>query len=62
MRIKNTGWSLLVIPLPKDKSISLPARGSTEINQEDFKSPECQRLFAKGTIILLPEKGEKQSG
>ena len=55
MRIKNTSFSATVISLEGGATISLPARGSKDISNEDFKSPTVQRLFQDGRLIILPE-------
>lgn len=62
MKIKNKSWSQLVLSLAEGKSMTLPARGSVDISEEDFRTPECQRLFAERAIIVLPERGKKDSG
>jgi hypothetical protein len=59
MKIKNKSWSPLAISLPGARSMTLAARGTSEISAEDFQSPELQRLFEARSIIVLPEK-EKQ--
>lgn len=61
MKIKNKDWSPRVITLGGGKTITIPARGTTEISEEDFNSPECQRLFTKRAIIVLPVSAETPS-
>jgi hypothetical protein len=61
MKIKNRSWSQLVLNLSEGKSITLPGRGSVDINEGDFNSPECQRLFAERAIIVLPEQKKEDS-
>jgi hypothetical protein len=56
LEVKNTTWSQLVLSLAEGKSLTLPARGSADIREDDFNSPECQRLFAARTIIVLSER------
>jgi hypothetical protein len=55
MKVKNTSFSRLVLPLTGGRALTLPARGSVEISDEDFASPACQRLFAARLLIVLPE-------
>jgi hypothetical protein len=62
MRVKNKSWSPLAVSLPGGKSLTLAARGTSEISSEDFQSPELQRLFEARNIIVLPEEKEKPSG
>lgn len=60
MKIKNKEWSPLNISLPDGRSITLAARGINEISDEDFQSPEFQRLAKARTIIVLPEESPKE--
>jgi hypothetical protein len=62
MRVKNKSFSQLMLSLPSGRSIPIPARGSVEISDEDFASPECQRLFAERTLIVLPEAARQRPG
>jgi hypothetical protein len=55
MKIKNRSFSATVIPLPGGGSLTLPGRGSGEMSEEAFSSPEIQRLFTAGIIFVLPE-------
>ena len=55
MKVKNKSFSQLVLPLPGGRALTLPARGSVDISDEDFASPACQRLFAERLLIVLPE-------
>ena len=55
MKVKNKSFSQLVLPLTGGRALTLPARGSVEISEEDFASPACQRLFAERRLIILPE-------
>lgn len=59
VKIKNMGFSQITISTAKDKTITLPGRCSKDISEEDFKTPECQRLFASHDIIVLPEGRQK---
>ena len=62
MRVKNKSFSELVVSLSQGRSLTLAARGSADISREDFASPECQRLFAARTLIVLPEAGQQNMG
>jgi hypothetical protein len=62
MKVKNKSFSPLVLSLPDDRALTLPARGSVEISAEDFASPECQRLFAERLLIILPEPRRQVAG
>ncbi len=55
MKIKNMSFSSRVITLAEKKTITLPARDSLDITEEEFQNPEIQRLFAERSIILLPQ-------
>src|SRR5262245_25842715 len=61
MEIKNMSWSPLTISLPDGKSVTLSARGTSEIGAEDFQSSECQRLFNAQAIIVLPRRTEERA-
>jgi hypothetical protein len=54
MRIKNRSFSALVVTLNGGRTITLPARGSHEISDEEFQTPEVQRLFNEGSLFVLP--------
>jgi hypothetical protein len=60
MKIKNRSFSATVIPLPGGGSLPLPGRESMEISEEDFNSPEIQRLFTAGIIFVLPETAPRR--
>ena len=62
MKVKNKSFSELVLSLPQDRSLTLAARGSADISSEDVASPECQRLFAAGMLIVLPEASQPGTG
>lgn len=62
MKIKNRSWSPLVISLGKEKSLTLPARGSKDISTEDFKKPGCQQLLRSRAVVVLPSKSRKAAG
>jgi hypothetical protein len=55
MKMKNMGFTAVQLPLTGGRALTLPARGSVEISEEDFASPACQRLFAERRLIILPE-------
>ena len=55
MKIKNRSFSATVISLPGGRSLSLSGRGNAEISEDDFNSPEIQRLFTAGSVFVLPE-------
>lgn len=54
-KIKNKSFTAAVISLQEGRTITLPARSSADISDEDFESPEIQRLFEERSIIVLPE-------
>jgi hypothetical protein len=62
MKVKNMSFSALEISLTDDRTLTLPARGSAEISDEDFASPQCQRLFAERLLIILPEPRRQAIG
>lgn len=55
MKIKNRSFSATMISLPGGSNLTLRGRESKEISEEDFNSPEIQRLFTAGIIFVLPE-------
>ncbi len=57
MTVKNTSFSELVLSLPGGQSITLAARGSADISDAAFYSPECQRLLKARVLIELPDSG-----
>jgi hypothetical protein len=59
VKIKNKDWSPRVVTVSGGKTIRIPARGTTEISEEDFNSPELQRLFTKRVIIVVPAPAKK---
>ena len=59
MKIKNMSFSSRVVTLVGGKTLTLPARQSLDITEEEFRSPEIQRLFAEHGVILLPETQPK---
>lgn len=62
MRIKNKSWSPVSVSLPDGRSLTLPARGTSEVNAEDFQSSELQQLFQSRSVIVLPEAQDKPAG
>jgi hypothetical protein len=59
MLVKNRSWSPRILTLPggkkgKPKTLSLRGRGSAEITKEEYESPECQRLIARGELFVIP--------
>jgi hypothetical protein len=56
MNVKNMEFYIVQLPLSGGRALTLPARGSVEISDEDFASPACQRLFAERRLIVLPEQ------
>jgi len=55
MKVKNMSFSSRVVKLTEEKTLTLPARDSVDITEEEFQNPEIQRLFAERSIILLPQ-------
>lgn len=57
--VKNRLWSPRILALPGDdgesETITVAARGTVELSESAFASPECQKLVADRSLIVLPE-------
>lgn len=62
VEVKNLSYTPVSISTgAKGGSVSLAGRGCKKIDEKLLQSAECKRLLAERKLVVLPQRGEKQT-